>query len=85
MARSSGNDTLLCQHGSARWPDWQLCRMPMGVAMLAPCEFGDYYLQPDPDARGCYRLGFEPLEPFEWRSAALAFAARSTWRTQQGS
>jgi hypothetical protein len=80
MANSPGNDTLVCQHGSARWPEWQVCRMPAGVAMLAPCECGDHYLQPDPAAPGSYLIGFEP---FEWRSAVLACAARAAWRTRQ--
>jgi hypothetical protein len=82
MARSSGTDKLVCQHGYFRWTDWQLCRMPgSGFALVAPCEFGDHYLAPESGSSGTGRLAVG-MTAHAWPSSVEALAARDAWRLQ---
>jgi hypothetical protein len=81
MARSTGTDKLVCQHGYFRWADLVLCRLEgCCFGLVVPCQFGDHWLAPDAEKPGRYVVG---LEAHAWPSSTAAIAARDAWRQQE--
>jgi hypothetical protein len=51
-----------------------------GFALIAPCEFGDHYLAPEPgSSTGRLAVG---MTAHAWPASVEALAARDAWRMQ---